>query len=260
MYRRRSSPEELSHPSFSKASPKLYPQTSSKEVGGRSQIQACDTWMQLRIERGMNLGRTSHRTHKQTGFTPAGDSKFSNVNDRVIVYDPSFTVQSVKHQRVYLQALPDILYVGNGSCDHPFIYQVKDVCLICFFKDGFQNEIPGQIHFAKSLADNGNPQQTGRMMAHVSLVAGFRPPNPNQNMRDYRRSREQYTKVAHGLFPFTSALWELMSFQPPLATPTILLISGLKAPKIAEKLDISIYNVQERVQKGINLAVGFLRA
>jgi hypothetical protein len=206
------------------------------------------------------LRRLSSKHRLQTAVTPAGDSKFVSANEQMIVYDSTFHVHSSNIQRVYLQALPDILYVGNGSCEHSSIYSVQDVCLICFFKDGFQNEIPGQIHFSKLLTENGNPQQTGRMMAHVSLVAGFRPPKPEQNLRDWRHSREQYTRPAHGIFPFTSALWELMSFQPPLATPTILLVSGLKAPKIAEKLDISIYNVQERVQKGINLAVGFLRA
>jgi hypothetical protein len=179
--------------------------------------------------------------------------------DRVIVYDPTFTVHSSNNQQVYLQALPDILYVGNGSCEHSSIYQVQDVCLICFFRDGFQNEIPGRMHFSKQLTDNGNPQQTGRLMSHVSIVEGFRPPKPDQNLHSYRLARKQYSSPAHRLFPFTSALWELMSFQPPLATPTILLVSGEKAPKIAEKLDISLYNLQERVQKGINLAVGFLR-
>lgn len=162
--------------------------------------------------------------------------------------------------KAYPQALPDFFYVGGSSCGHPFTYEYDGTCGLCFIKDGFDSELPKQLHRSKSLADNGNPQQTSSFQSHVQVSLGLVPPKKGQNLANFRRARKQYSQVAHGQFPITSALWELMGFQPPLAIPLIASISGEKAPEIAEKLDISIYNLQIRLQKAVKLTLLFVKA
>lgn len=189
------------------------------------------------------------KLHRKTWNTHSGDSK--------IVYSQAYPQA---YLQAYPQALPSNLYVGDHRCGHSSNLIVQDVCLFCFLQDGFQNELPGRLHLGRQLADNGNPEQAPRLISHVQVVEGFRPPRPNQNLRSYRLARKQYSRPAHGLFPFTSALWELMGYQPPLAIPLIRAISGENLPKIAENLDISIYNLQNRIEKGIKLTLGFLRA
>lgn len=126
--------------------------------------------------------------------------------------------------------------------------------------DGVSNELPKKIHFSKQLTDNGNPQQTPLVQAHVQLVEGLIPPKPGQSAKQYRLAREQLeTKAAHEIFPFTSALWELMGYQPVLATPLVKLLAGKREPQIARELDATWYDITVRISKGIRTALRFVR-
>lgn len=161
--------------------------------------------------------------------------------------------------QAYPQALPDFLYVGGSGCGHADRYFFHASCALCFLKYAFEGEIPGQLHLSKTLTDNGNPQQTPKFISHVQVIEGFKPPTIGENLRKYRLARKQYTAPAHKIFPVSSALWELMGYQPPLARPLILLVSGYSDRKIAEIMGISIYNLHERLFKGVKLTLQWMR-
>lgn len=169
---------------------------------------------------------------------------------------------SAASQRNFIGALPTILYVGNSGCVHSSLYELTwytTFCGLCFMIEGFTGELPTRLHESRLLADNGNPQQSGKLMSHVSVVEGFAAPDPEQNLKQYRLARGQYTRRSPRLFPFASALQELMGHQPPLARPLILACQGFHEPEIAARMDLSVYNVAERIRKGLALATGSVR-
>jgi hypothetical protein len=155
------------------------------------------------------------------------------------------------------------------------------LCGLCFWKEGWESELPGRIHSFKSLAENGNPETHNSFLSHLVLSMGLIPPKKEQNLRDWRanrtsRGREQYTVRAprtkhlttaarnesfsrpNRQFPIASALWELMGYQPPLGIVLVKAVGGASEIQIAQVLDLSLYNVHVRLEKAIRAALGFL--
>ena len=171
--------------------------------------------------------------------------------------------------REYLEALPYGAFRDTVACGHSAIYTIKNYanqplfCGLCFFREGWESELPTRVHLFKTLAENGNPETSPKFLAHLFLAVGLEPPKPGENLRDFKyrrspRARMQYTRPAWGLFPVASSLWKLMSYQPPLAIVLVRGASGVTEPVIAQELDISLLDVHIRMAKGIRTAMGYL--
>lgn len=91
------------------------------------------------------------------------------------------------------------------------------------------------------------------------ISVGLVPPEPEQSLREFRLQRSRRSKPNPKLFPFTSALWQLMGVQPPLGRVLVKFCEGYSELEIGAQLDLSIYNVQERLRKSTNTAHKFLR-
>jgi hypothetical protein len=168
------------------------------------------------------------------------------------------------HSKRFHRALPEVMYVGNEGCSHSVAYLTPELtaitasCGLCFLREGYLNELPGSIHKAKMLAENGNPQQTPLFLSHVLVSEGFKSPKTGQNLNQFRLARKQYSRKSAEIFPFASSLWVLMGYQPPLAKPLIQAVLGKNEPEIALLLDVSVYNVVDRLRKGINFTVNWI--
>lgn len=167
---------------------------------------------------------------------------------------------------LYSPSLPLGFREGKASCLHSPLYLIFNDgdphCGLCLLMDAIRHELPKKMHYTqRQLTTNGNPQQTAILMAHVQLVEGLKPPRPDESLKQFRLAREQYTKTkpAHQIFPFTSALWELMGYQPTLATPLIKLIYGHEEPQLARLLGISQYELKVRVSKAIKATLKYVR-
>lgn len=172
--------------------------------------------------------------------------------------------------RDYFSTLPYEAPRVDSVCRHSFLYTLQNYeeqppfCGLCFFKLGWETEIPGRIHLFKTLADNGNPETSPKFMAHIFLVMGLKPPEPTENLREFRRkrksprAREQYTQVAPSLFPISSALWKLMGYQPPLGVVLVRAVEGRSEPEIAHELDSSIVSVHIRMAKAVRTAMRYI--
>jgi hypothetical protein len=177
-----------------------------------------------------------------------------------------------------------ILFCGHSPFYiYQFIVEQPPFCGLCFFREGYQSEIPTRIHQFKTLATNGNPETTPKMVSHLHVVMGLIPPKPGENLQAYRKrrtslAREQYTtrsplpdhklvkqtrqepfsRPAVGLFPVTSALWKLMGYQPPLGRVLIEGVNGRTEYEIADKLDSSVLDIHLRMAKAIRVGMGFI--
>jgi hypothetical protein len=164
----------------------------------------------------------------------------------------------------YSRSLPLSFPQGNGSCRHSPLYLIFEndtaSCGFCHVHDGIQHELPGKLHFSKQLTTNGNPQQTPLLLAHVQLIEGLKPPQPWQSTKQYRLARGQLdTKPAHEIFPYTSALWELMGYQPPIATPLVKALYGKTETEIAAELKTSQYSVFVSIAKAVRWTLKYVR-
>lgn len=158
----------------------------------------------------------------------------------------------------------------DSNCTHSpnYIIELPDTgittCGLCFFKQGWESEIPTAVHEAHVLAQNGNPQTAPKFMAHLFLVMGLKQPDPGVSLREFRRirnwplAREQYTEAAPGLYPISSSLWRLMGYQPPLGIVLVRAVSGFTEQQIATELDLSLWNVVDRMGKAIRTALGYI--
>jgi hypothetical protein len=182
------------------------------------------------------------------------------MKDQAVSLDAFGNSSDGNKRKTFARALPDELYVGNEGCGHSVAYYSPNFssCGLCFLREGFNSELPGSIHSAKSLAENGNPQQTPLFFSHVLVAEGFRSPKTGQNLSKFRLARKQYSRKSAEVFPFASSLWVLMGYQPPLAKPLIHAVLGLGEPKIAIILDTSVYNVVDRLRKGINFTTNWI--
>lgn len=134
-----------------------------------------------------------------------------------------------------------------------------EFCSLCFLQAAFEAEVPRRVHAYKLLAENGNPANSESFVAHLECVMGLMPPKPGQNLREFRLARKRYSSPSPSMYPVTSALWEMMGYQPPLATPLMYCLMGLPEAQIAVKLGISQYNVSIRLVKAARLALRFVR-
>lgn len=194
-----------------------------------------------------------------------------------------------KYTQDYLQSLPYDTFREVLVCGHSPHYLLKLYkeqpwfCGLCFFREGTESEVPTRIHQFKTLADNGNPQTTAKMISHMHVSMGLKPPEPGEALSDFRKrrsalAREQYTtrnpfdhskivpqfrlepfsRPAPGLFPITSALWRLMGYQPPLGRVLVLGVGGRTETEIAATISVSVLDVYIRMAKAIRVAVGFI--
>lgn len=153
--------------------------------------------------------------------------------------------------------------VGNGSCIHSSEALIKwetIFCGLCFMREGYAYELPGRLHLTRTLADNGNPQQTGQLEGHVSIVEGLKPPPLDMPLRHFSRARGQLrSRPLPLLFPFASSVWEVMGKQPPLGIPLAYFVTGASEFYIARTMDISLYSVNERLGKAVRMATKLIK-
>ena len=187
--------------------------------------------------------------------------------------------------RDYYHSLPDLPYRVANECGHSFAYIMQNYdeqppfCGLCFFRQGWETELPTQLHFHHTLAENGNPQSLPNFLSHLFLVMGLKLPPKNKdgtdgNLGEFRRNRnslarEQYTRLPLALapkkprlpfsqFPVTCALWKLMGYQPPLAIVLVKAIGGRDEAAIAREIDTSLMNVTIRMAKAVRTAMGYI--
>lgn len=155
------------------------------------------------------------------------------------------------------------LYSGNSGCLHLEGYQIRDpyqriLCGPCYFREGFWEEMPTRMSIKEDSGLFGSPQIDPRTLAHIMIYTGLIMPEPGESLKHFRKRRERLSKPTASLFPFASALWKLTGFQPPLARVLILFVQGKNELQIAETIDQSIYNTQDRLRKGARIAAKFL--
>lgn len=171
-----------------------------------------------------------------------------------------------KRGREYILTLPYDAHRDTPDCHHSPIYFVGNPpsCGLCFYKAGWISEVPGQIHFSKVLAENGNPQTYPGFLTHVQIALGLIPPKPDKNLGEWRLERSPYAREQYTTppgwrqFPISTSLWKLMGFQPPLGIVLVRAVQGLNEVEIAYELRQSQFNIYIRMAKAIRAAMGFL--
>lgn len=164
-----------------------------------------------------------------------------------------------------LTKLRDKLYTKHPSCLHTESYIIRDkltgilYCGPCFFREGVESELPTRLTIRETSGLFGAPQYDPRLMTHLMISVGLVPPDPEQSLREFRTQRSRRSKPNPKLFPFTSSLWELMGVQPPLGRVLVKFCEGYNELAIARDLNLSLYNVQERLRKSVNTGYKFLR-
>lgn len=173
------------------------------------------------------------------------------------------------------------------DCGHSLIYIIQAIedgpllCGLCFFRAGYESELPSRFHLFKTLAENGNPEMSPKFVVHLNLIMGLAAPKLNQSLKEFRDQRnslarrqytrrpkglpsqtyisvESYSKPARSLFPVASALWVLMGYQPPLGIVLVRAVGGRTEAEIARELDVSLVNIHNRMAKAIRTALRFL--
>lgn len=156
---------------------------------------------------------------------------------------------------------------GPTGCSHPRTYGVYSqnegiyaFCGLCWLKRVWEDEIPGRIHAYKQLAENGNPELGPQFRRHLEVLVGLRPPEPDQNLRDYRLARGQLcVPPKKRVHPVTTALWDIMGKQPIIARCLIRTMLGQELTEIAVDLGITPYGAYQATAKGIRMTLRFLR-
>lgn len=155
----------------------------------------------------------------------------------------------------------------NFGCSHSFLYVVwhwneptPAFCGLCFLWNLFRDEAPSRIHEYKQLAENGNPAMKEAFLKYIESQMGLVAPAPGQPLKKFRLAREQYSrKPRKTSTPATYALWELFGSQPKMAKPLLRLLLGVEESDVARQLDMSIYNLQTTVAKGIRTSLRYVR-
>jgi len=133
-------------------------------------------------------------------------------------------------------------------------------CGPCFFRDGFLDELPTRVTIKTGTGNFGAPAIDSRLVEHIELSFGLVPPDPGEPLHVWRRRRDRFSnKPSPGLFPFGSALWNLMNYQPPLARVLVKFCQGKNESQIASELDLSLFNVHDRMVKAVRTGQGFLK-
>lgn len=97
-------------------------------------------------------------------------------------------------------------------------------------------------------------------LKYIESQMGLVAPAPGQPLKKFRLAREQYSrKPRKTSTPATYALWELFGSQPKMAKPLLRLLLGVEESDVARQLDMSIYNLQTTVAKGIRTSLRYVR-
>lgn len=152
----------------------------------------------------------------------------------------------------------------HTTCSHSVLYRItserSSFCGLCWLTDVFQSEVPSQIHERRTLAVNGKPETSHNFIQHVEAAMGLHEPPPDQPLHRFRRAREQYSREPSAVkLPVTNALWKMFGFQPKMAKPLLRSLLGSNEYEIAAQLDMSLYNVQLTMAKGIRTALRYMR-
>lgn len=161
---------------------------------------------------------------------------------------------------------------GHSGCEHPRTYWVftqndgiPAFCGLCWITQVWEDEIPGRIHAYKLLAENGKPEIAPQFRRHLEILVGLRPPEPGQNLREYRLARGRlYTAPKKRAHPISAALWSIMGDQPPIARCLIRSMFGQPLVEIAVDLrnaypTITPYGAYQATAKGIRMTLRYLR-
>lgn len=187
---------------------------------------------------------------------------------QTLPYEPS---------RVSLDCHHNAFYAVRFYPEQPFF------CGLCFFREAIEGETPNRIHQFKTLADNGNPETSPKLMAHLQVSMGLVPPRSGESLPEYRKRRsalarepytrrsptdpkklvqwvraERFSSPSFRLFPVTSALWKLMGYQPPLGRVLVEGVNGRTEREIAEHLSTSVLDIHIRMVKAIRVGMGFI--
>lgn len=155
------------------------------------------------------------------------------------------------------------LYRNRPRCLHVPSYLiwngVQAVCGPCYFRDGVQDELPTRMTIREASGLFGAPQFDPRTIEHLMVSVGLVPPDPDESMERFRRRRRTQSKPSPNLYPFTTALWRLMGYQPPLARVLVQFCQGLTEIEIARSMDLSLFNVQDRLRKSVHTSKKYLK-
>jgi hypothetical protein len=146
--------------------------------------------------------------------------------------------------------------------DHQYpLYQIQDAafrqrCGPCYFREGFSSEIPTRMTVKEMSGLFGSPQMDPKLLAHVDIAMGLMPPQPGEDLKSFRRRREHqgYSRPTPKLFPFASALWKLMGFQPPLALALLRFCEGYAEDSIASAQGDSLFGIHIKLSKATRIA------
>lgn len=159
-------------------------------------------------------------------------------------------------------SLADKLYKDRQNCLHLENYQLlwqQVVCGACLFREGVIDELPSRTTIKEASGLFGGPATDPRMMSHLMVVVGLVPPDPTETMSAFRKRRRRQSWPSPKLFPFTSALWQLMGVQPPLARVFVEFCKGYSEIEIAQRSDLSLYNVTNRIVKAVHTSRKFIK-
>lgn len=98
-----------------------------------------------------------------------------------------------------------------------------------------------------------------RLIEHMIVTVGLVPPEPHESTKQFRERRRKQSWPSPKLYPFTSTLWQMMGFQPPLAKVLVEFCKGYNEVQIAEQMGLSVYNVKERLRKSVQIGHKQLR-
>lgn len=161
-------------------------------------------------------------------------------------------------------SLSSKLYTDQQKCLHSNSYHIWTksspvVCGACYFRDGVLDELPTRTTIRRDSGTFGAPEIDPLLIEHAMVTVGLVPPLPGQALQQFRIERRKRSQPNPRLFPFTSALWELVGKQPPLARVMVLFCQGYSEVEIADRLNLSLYNAHERLRKSIHTSKKFLK-
>jgi hypothetical protein len=133
------------------------------------------------------------------------------------------------------------------------------LCGPCYFREGFREELPSRVTIRERSGLFGAPAINPQLIQHIELSFGLIPPDPGESLKRWRRRRDRLSeRPAPKVFPFGSALWNLMNYQPPLARVLVKFCQGKDEVTIADEMDLSLFNVHERMVKAVRTGQRFL--
>lgn len=136
---------------------------------------------------------------------------------------------------------------------------LHNLCGPCFFREGFQTELPSRVTIRERSGLFGGPAINPQLIQHIEMSFGLVPPDPGESLKRWRKRRDRFSDhPSPKVFPFGSALWNLMNYQPPLARVLVKFCQGKDEIMIGDELHLSLFNVHERMVKAVRTGQRFL--